>query len=184
MKFALKKAKWGMVFVLFFLSGFLVGDLYKPKITKEIVNIIEQEAKNFALDPLLVQAIVLIESSGWEKAISVKGAKGMMQLMPETANQLAKELNISLVSDSLLDPKINIRLGCYYIHQLVRKFQGDMVAVLAGYNTGPFRVSQWLSEHQESSTFEIIEAKASPQTRIFVRRVLAYYKKLQRLYSE
>ena len=166
--------------MLCFLAGMLVGNSYKPKISKEVEKIIEKEAKNFALDWLLIKAIVFVESSGGEKAISRKGARGMMQLMPETANQLAQELNIPLNAGSLLTPEINIRLGCYYIHQLLRKFQGDLVAVLAGYNTGPFRVSQWLSEHQESSTIDIIEAKAAAQTRIFVKRVLGYYQKFQK----
>ncbi len=171
--------KKGLFFIYFlcFFSGMMIGNFYKPEISKKIEQIIEREAKAFALDSDLVKAITLIESSGFEKAISRKGARGMMQLMPDTAKQMAKELNMVLEPDSLLLPEINIRLGCYYLYQLLRKFQGDLVAVLAGYNTGPFRVAEWLSQHQEASTMQILEAKASPQTRIFVKRVLLYYQK-------
>ena len=166
-----------LVFALLCLSlGLVCGYRYRPSI-KAVDSIIVIESRRFALDSCLVRAIVLTESSGRRHAVSVKGALGLMQLMPGTAKQLATDLKISLTKDpdKILQPEINIRLGCYYLHLLLRRFHGDLYLTLAAYNTGPSRVHSWLNRHRHLAGRQVIAGCASRETRGFVRNVMQRY---------
>ena len=90
--------------------------------------IIVQAARNHQIDPALIKAIIKAESSYNPKAISKRGAKGLMQLMPGTAKALG-------VEDSF-NPEHNINAGVRYFKQLLKQFDGDMKLALAAYNAG------------------------------------------------
>ena len=121
---------------------------------------IDRAAKVFNIPAELIRAVIAVESAGDTAAISHKGAVGLMQLMPQTAGQMYVE--------DPVDPAQNIMGGTRYLRQLANEFAGDMVLVLAAYNAGPDAVRKY---------------KGVPpyeETRLYVKKVLAYYYQLKR----
>jgi soluble lytic murein transglycosylase-like protein len=92
-------------------------------------------AKNYDVDPALVRAIIMAESSYNPRAVSKKGARGLMQLMPKTAEYLG-------VEDSF-NPEHNIDAGVRYFKKLLGQFNGDVKLALAAYNAGSRRVREY-----------------------------------------
>jgi soluble lytic murein transglycosylase-like protein len=111
--------------------------------------IILQEAKRYKVDPCLVKAIILAESGYNPRAISKRGAKGLMQLMPSTAEALGVE--------DIFNPKQNISGGIRYFKQLVKKFDGDVKLALAAYNAGSQKVRHFQGIPPYKSTQYYIE---------------------------
>ncbi len=101
----------------------------------DISDTIVKAALHHGLDPDLVGAIVEIESGGSANAISSTGARGLMQLMPETARELG-------IIDPF-DPRANIWGGTRYLKMLLTRFDGDVILALAAYNAGPGRVERF-----------------------------------------
>jgi len=121
---------------------------------------IDRAAKVYNIPAELIRAVIAVESAGDTSAISHKGAVGLMQLMPQTAGQMYVE--------DPVDPAQNIMGGTRYLRQLANEFAGDMVLVLAAYNAGPDAVRKY---------------KGVPpfdETRLYVKKVLAYYYQLKR----
>ncbi len=87
------------------------------------------------VDPDLIESVIRYESSGNPRAVSHKGARGLMQLMPKTANELG-------VADPF-DPKANVEGGTRYLRDLLDRYQLDLARALAAYNAGPERVDQY-----------------------------------------
>lgn len=116
--------------------------LYLPKILGDILYPLNYQehilkyAKEYKVEPTLVAAIIYVESHYDPRAVSRVGARGLMQLMPSTAQGISKELGEAQMAD-LYDPKTNIRYGSYYISQKIKDFQGNVDAALAAYNGGP-----------------------------------------------
>jgi len=108
------------------------------------------------LPPALIHAIIKAESNGQRKAVSPKGAKGVMQLMPFTSKRMR-------VVDPF-DPIENIEGGIRYIKELLLSFEGDLVNTVAAYNAGPAAVRKYggVPPYQE--------------TRLYVRRVMDLYR--------
>lgn len=100
----------------------------------ELAPMIDRHARARGLDPRLVQAIIQAESSYDARAVSRKGAIGLMQLMPETARELGVDP---------WDPEQNLRGGTLYLRQLLDSFGGDLRLALAGYNAGPGAVRRY-----------------------------------------
>ena len=95
-------------------------------------------------DPFVIEALIFTESSFREKAISPKGAMGLMQLMPDTIDWLySKGYEI----DDPFDPESNISLGVYYFEYLLKKFNYDYKAAIISYNTGPYADSSVKNLH-------------------------------------
>ena len=149
---------------------------YKEEITKY--------AGQFDLDPLLVTAVIRVESKFIPEARSSKGAIGLMQLMPETARWAAGQMGIEYSEASLLDPEVNILIGCWYLSFLEHQYNGNFTAALAAYNGGGKFVDQWLSEKRWDGSFEDIENVPFPETREYVKRVMKNYRMYQRIYEE
>ena len=97
-------------------------------------DLIEGVARADGLQPALVRAVLLVESGGDPKAISQRGARGLMQLMPGTAKRYG-------VSD-VFDPEQNIRAGSHYLRDLASRYSNDLKLMLAAYNAGPAAVDQ------------------------------------------
>ena len=117
--------------------------------------IILQEAKRYKVDPCLVKAIIMAESGYNPKAISKRGAKGLMQLMPSTAEALGVE--------DIFNPEQNISGGIRYFKQLVKRFDGNVKLALAAYNAG----SQKVRHYQGIPPFK--------STKYYIQKVFKYY---------
>jgi hypothetical protein len=112
------------------------GKFAKKKNTagREFHNIAEEKAKKHNVDPKLVKAVIKAESNWNPQAVSHKGAVGMMQLMPKTANDLGV--------GNRYNPEENIEGGVKYLRYLIDKFNGNLTLALAAYNAGPARVEK------------------------------------------
>jgi soluble lytic murein transglycosylase-like protein len=98
------------------------------------------ESHRHGFDPALVMAIIHVESSGNPNAVSHVGARGLMQLMPSTAQEIAGKLELAWEGpDSLFDPVVNVTLGIAYLRHLNDRFENIPMA-LAAYNWGPSRI--------------------------------------------
>jgi len=144
---------------------------------------VDHYARESRLDPYLVIAVIREESAFAPKALSRAGARGLMQLLPATAAQVAKENNLRNLPD-LDTPGPNIALGTRYLAKLHEEFGGNMVLTLASYNAGPHVVRRWLDTLQLSQDPEIfIEEIPYPETRRYVKRVLGSYDRYRTLYG-
>lgn len=147
-------------------------------------EVIYREARTYHLDPLLVAAVIHTESKFNPGAVSEKGARGLMQLMPETARWGAAQLRLgSLKDEDLFNPELNIKLGCWYLSQLAREFNGDMVIVLAAYNGGSGNVREWLRKEKWSGQHSTIDDIPFPETRAYIKKTLKAYEIYQILYD-
>jgi len=124
-------------------------------------NYVDRYARAHNLPPALVRAIIKAESNGQRKAVSRKGAKGVMQLMPFTS----KRLNVS----DPFDPIENIEGGVRYIKELLAVFEGNLAYTIAAYNAGPAAVKRYGG------------IPPYAETRQYVRRVLDLYRQYSAL---
>jgi soluble lytic murein transglycosylase len=126
------------------------------------------------VDPYLLMGIARRESAFNPHATSPVGARGLMQLMPGTADHVARELGISAPSTAeLFQPQVNIQLGSTYIRSMLERYRGNRIAATAAYNAGPHRVDRWLATApREFDRF--VESIPFRETRDYVQAVLAY----------
>jgi len=121
----------------------------------------------------LVYAIMREESGYQPAAVSPVGARGLLQLMPNTGAHLARLAGIEgFTPDALFTPEMNLRLGAAYLDDLVKRFGGRLSAAIASYNAGPEAVSKWLEARRELADDEWVENISYEQTRGYVKRVL------------
>ncbi len=132
--------------------------IFSVRIKREEIlygNFIERAADRHQVDPALVKAIIMAESGYNTKAISKKGAKGLMQLMPKTAEALG-------VEDSF-NPEDNIDAGVEYFRKLLNRFDGNVELALAAYNAG----SRKVRKHRGVPPYKA--------TKYYIKKVLKYY---------
>ena len=135
------------------------------------------------ISPALAASVIMHESKFMEQVHSPRGAIGLMQLMPETAEWIAGQLGEREFSlQRLYEPEVNIRFGTWYLAQLEREFDGNLVLTLAAYNAGRGVVHEWMEENDWPSDFKDISAIPYPETRIYVERVLKDKKHYEALY--
>lgn len=148
-------------------------------------EIIERWAVSHGLDPWLVAAVVRVESNFRPSVTSPRGARGLMQLLPETARWVSEQMgDAAFFEDLLYDPEVNVRLGTWYLADLLREFAGNEPTALAAYNAGRGTVQRWLSESTWDGSEEGIEAVPYGETRRFVARVLRLWRIYRWLYAE
>ena len=124
------------------------------------------------VEPALIYSVMREESGYRPTALSVAGARGLLQLMPDTAARLARQAGLPEPSpESLFDPRVNLDLGSRYLAQLLARFDGRISAAVASYNAGPEAVSRWIQGNSFSDD-EWVEAIPYEQTRAYTKRVL------------
>lgn len=166
-------------FVLFLAVFFL--RLYYPFPFRENVQV---QAQQYQLDPLLLVAVMRVESGFDPRAVSPKGARGLMQLMPETAEWVAQMMGMeTFEAEMLFEPEINLSMGAWYLAELRRVFNGETVLALAAYNGGRGNVSRWLSEEAWSGKIEEVDNIPFPETRTYVKKVLTNYSIYRRIWG-
>lgn len=126
----------------------------------------------------LVERVIQQESAGRVDAVSPKGARGLMQLMPDTAREMAAELGLPFDESRLTsDAAYNRRLGSAYLDKMLQRYDGHQALALAAYNAGPGRVDEWLKVHGDPRRGEIatgawIERIPFQETRDYTRKIL------------
>lgn len=114
-----------------------------------ITRTILEESIRHTLDPMLILAVINVESRFQRSAVSSEGARGLMQILPFVAQALAEEVEINNWEGekSLDDPILNIKLGVFYLHSLQKSFQ-NLDLALTAYNWGPTQVRNRLEEEE------------------------------------
>jgi soluble lytic murein transglycosylase len=108
---------------------------------RQLGQAISEEARRTGYDPLLILALIDVESDFEEEAISEKGAKGLMQIKPSTLHFLAEKEGLRLSREEVTaDPALCVRLGIRYLRSLQERFGGDLDLALMAYNAGPTRI--------------------------------------------
>jgi soluble lytic murein transglycosylase len=145
--------------------------------------LIHRHAQTHNLDPALLSALILEESRFQVDALSPAGARGLMQVMPQTGRQIAGELKVRPFSeDQLYDPAVNIRLGSWYFARMLEEFEGKVHLALAAYNAGPGAVRKWLAGAGSSAEDEFVENIPYTETRNYVIRVIGSAQVYRMLY--
>lgn len=131
-----------------------------------------------AIDPALIAGVIYQESKFLDQTSSA-GARGLMQITPDTADTIEKlSGGSSFVYDDLADPELNIRYGTFYLRYLMDKYNGDEAAALAAYNAGEGNADEWGGEDlkPEDITF--------PETRAYVDEVLEKQDQYRKYYGD
>lgn len=179
--------KISMVILLAILMAFCIVQI--PILEKIVYpyphrDIIEKYAVQYGVDPLIVVAVIREESKFLPQSESHKGAKGLMQLMPSTAQSIAESIGDKTYSDKdLLIPEKNIQYGTWYLASLQKVFSNNTTLVIAAYNGGRGHVQEWIKTGQidpENISQQDIPFK---ETRVYVGRVLKSYQKYNTLYQ-
>jgi hypothetical protein len=115
---------------------------------EELAEVIYEEAIRYNHDPRFIMALIFAESEFWNWAVSEKGAKGLMQIMPYVAQPIAQQIGIEWMGDkTLFNPFLNVRIGIYYLSQLVLDFR-DLRLAMTAYNYGPTYVKNLLEKKE------------------------------------
>jgi hypothetical protein len=111
------------------------ASVFTPRTAVDLNEVVNQASGHYRLDPDLVTSVIKAESGFNVRAVSPKGAQGLMQLMPGTASQLGVP--------NAFDPQANVEGGARYLRELLERYNFDLVKALAAYNAGPQRVEQY-----------------------------------------
>jgi soluble lytic murein transglycosylase len=130
-------------------------------------DIIRQQAREKNVDAALIAAVIYAESKFSDQTSSA-GARGLMQITPETAKDVERHSGgTTFKLGDLSDPEINIRYGTFRLRELLDRYDGDEIAALAAYNAGPGNVDRW------GGSGLTLDGIPFPETRAYVEEVLA-----------
>ena len=144
---------------------------------------VEKYAKEYSVDPLLIYAIIKAESNFNSSALSSKGACGLMQIMDNTAREVAENNVMEYESGvTLYNAEKNIQIGVAYFSSLLKEF-GNVNVVLAAYNAGSGNVSSWIKNGTIKSDGSDIENVHFKETNMYIRKINRDYKIYKMLYN-
>jgi len=170
-----------IVFLIVFKNK--IQRIFYPKLYEEFVSMYSDE---YGVDENLVFAVIKAESNFQEDAVSHKDALGLMQIMKETAEDVARKYNIEIDFNNsereILNVQNNIKIGTKYLAVLLEKYKNIEVAV-AAYNAGIGTVDNWIEKEIIKSDGSDIENIPYKETNNYVRKILRNYKIYQDLYK-
>jgi soluble lytic murein transglycosylase len=145
-------------------------------------DVIREQAAEKHLDPALIAAVIYAETK-FDPRTSAAGAVGLMQILPQTAEFLARRSGGTTfqVSD-LSEPNVNIAYGSYYLRYLLDEYGGDKMLALAAYNGGEANVDRWIAEARRDGHALTIREIPFPETRDYVAKVLKEQRNYRRTY--
>jgi soluble lytic murein transglycosylase len=135
-------------------------------------DIIRQQAADKGLDPALIAAVIY-EESRFRDQTSHAGARGLMQVTPDTADFIARHSGgYRFKHSDLATPQINIAYGSYYLRYLIDRYGGSETLAVAAYNAGLGNVDDWVAKAGGASEFNSAKHIPFPETRAYVENVL------------
>ncbi len=171
-----------LIFICLF-KIFRVQDILKKNIyPNKYEGYVESYSQKYNVEKNLVFAIIKAESNFDENAISNKGATGLMQIMPSTANEIAKNIKIDYNEIDLKKADTNINIGVKYISILIEKY-GNKEVALAAYNAGTGNIDNWIEKGIIKKDGTDIENIPYKETNNYVRKILRDYKIYESLYK-
>jgi len=184
--------RWLVLLGVVALAALLISAAIAPFLDKAVhevtlplrhEDIIRQQARDKQLDAALIAAVIYTESR-FRDQTSNAGAKGLMQLMPRTADYIARKSGgTAFVQGDLATPQVNIAYGSWYLRYLLDKYGGNRILTLAAYNAGEGKVDGWrraAAAHGER--FRVTDHIPFPETRNYVRDVLTAVRDYRREY--
>lgn len=151
--------------------------LYPLKYEQEIIN----AGEKYNLEPELISAVIYAESRFDEEATSSVGARGLMQIMPETFVWLCEKRGDDYTADDLYDPYVNIDYGAYYLSWLYGHF-GDIYTACAAYNAGIGAVEEWLESDMYTEDGVTLSYIPYGETSTYVAKIESAVVKYNELY--
>jgi soluble lytic murein transglycosylase len=146
-------------------------------------DIIRQQARDKDLDPALIAAVIFAESKFRDRT-SATGAKGLMQIQPETARFIARRSGGTTFDvRDLGTPQINIQYGSYYLRYLLDRYGGNRVLAVAAYNGGETNVDRWIAQSGRRGKAFGLDDIPFPETRAYVSRVFDAERDYRREYG-
>ena len=145
---------------------------------------VKKRTKASGIEPSLAYAIMREESAFNAGAVSSANAYGLMQLIEPTAKSLARPMGLSATPRALVQPSVNIALGCQFLGDLEARFNALPVLAIPAYNAGPTRVSRWLKERADMDFDVWVELIPYNETRNYTKRVLSSRAAYAILYGE
>ena len=175
-----------LIIVIVIATAFLLymsfeKDILRMQYPIDYQDSIKKYSDKYGLDPYFVSAVIFTESRFNKDAESGAGAKGLMQIMDETAEWISGKLDVDQYD--IFDPEINIEFGCWYLNYLSGRFNGEKELILAAYNAGPNRVEQWLESEKYSSDGDVLHTIPYDETSSYVSKVMDVYEKYKEIYS-
>ncbi len=141
-------------------------------------DVIRQQAADKGVDASLIAAVIYSESR-FRDQTSDAGARGLMQITPESAREIERlSGGTTFELEDLSDPEINIRYGTFLLRELLKRYDNDVVAVLAAYNAGPTNADRWGGSNLSLSEIRF------PETRAYVEDVLEKQDEYRSKYPE
>ena len=138
-------------------------------------NLVKTYANYYSVAPEFVYAIIRQESAFREDVVSVAGARGLMQVMPQTAKAVSKASKIAYThQDQLFLSQKNINIGVAYLQQLAKRFHNHPIFIAAAYNAGPRQVVHWMQNHPPTEIDLWIETIPWQETRNYLKNVMAF----------
>lgn len=144
----------------------------------EYSEYVEKYAKEYNIDKYLIYAVIKNESNFDKSATSNKDAKGLMQIMNATGEEMANKLNIE---NELYNEETNIQLGVFYLSELIEKYDNYLIAI-AAYNAGIGNVDSWIERGTIKADGSDVENIPYRETNNYVRKVYRDYKIYEKLY--
>jgi soluble lytic murein transglycosylase len=146
-------------------------------------DVIRQQAAEKHLDPALLAGVVY-EESKFRNQTSHAGARGLMQVTPETARFIARRSGATRFNEAdLSNPQINIAYGAYFLRYLVDRYRGNQTLAIAAYNAGQANVDKWVRRAGGPGRFDTVRDIPFPETRAYVAGVFARQRDYRAKYS-
>jgi soluble lytic murein transglycosylase len=180
-----KKTKRIIILLFFFATiAFIINNTVKVMFPLRYKQYVYNYSVANNIDPYLVFAIMKAESSFNPKALSKKGARGLMQITERTGKWGAESLKIEGYSkDKLYDPETNIKIGCWYLSTLMKEFDNNIDLVIAAYNGGSGNVTGWLKDSNYSKTGTSLDKIPFKETDAYLKKVKNYHSIYKGLYE-
>ena len=142
-----------------------------PEDREQLARMLVSEGQRTGIDPVFLAALIRVESAFFSGAVSIKGARGLMQVMPATGEEIARKLGIVWTGPHQLhDPEINVRLGVFYLELLLDYYAGNYKFALTAYNRGPGNVRLIVHRH----------GTLKREFTDYFRRIQAFYRRYRR----
>lgn len=165
------------VLAILFLSKFFENGIKEVTLPLQHETVIREQADEKGVDAALIAAVIYSESRFVDQT-SHADARGLMQITPQTAEEIEKLSGGSTFElDDLSDPELNIRYGTFYLAHLLDRYNGDSVAALAAYNAGPGNADAWGGSNMTAADIEF------PETKEYVEGVLQKQREYRHIYD-
>jgi soluble lytic murein transglycosylase len=157
-------------------------ELWQLAFPRPYMDTVVTNAKDLGLDPLLIWSVMRVESRYDANAVSLAGARGLMQIIPATQDWIEGQLGLDLAPGEIFVPEVNIKLGAWYLRYLLDQFDGDMELAIPAYNAGPDNVQAWLQDPMVKDRDDFIRWIGFGETREYLERVSIAYWEYQQIY--